>query len=98
MLSLNLLEGALSELLHSDDLVQMSETIEGIGNKFIKWKEAFESMGLKVNLKKTKVMISGGITKDGISKSKDDLCGVCSLRVKANSVLCLQCGKWIHGR
>ena len=22
----------------------------------------------------------------------------CSLRVKANSVLCVQCGKWIHGR
>ena len=27
-----------------------------------------------------------------------DLCGVCSLRVKANLVLCIQCGKWIHGR
>ena len=25
-------------------------------NKFIKWKEAFESKGLKVNLGKTKVM------------------------------------------
>ena len=23
---------------------------------------------------------------------------VCSLRVRANSVLCSQCGKWIHGR
>ena len=22
----------------------------------------------------------------------------CSLRVRANSPLCLQCGKWIHGR
>ena len=22
---------------------------------------------------------------------------VCSLRVKANSALCVQCGKWIHG-
>ena len=31
-------------------------------------------------------------------KIKVDPCGVCSLRVKANSVLCLQCGKWIHGR
>ena len=33
------------------------------------------------------VMISGGITKDGMSKSKVDLCGVYSLRVKAISVL-----------
>ena len=44
------------------------------------------------------VMVRGGITKDGLSKSKVDPCGVCRLRVKANSVLCLQCGKWIHGR
>ena len=25
-------------------------------------------------------------------------CGVCSLTVKANSVVCSQCGKWNHGR
>ena len=52
---------------------------------------------MKVNLGKTKVMVSGSITKDGMSKSKVDRCGVCSLRVKANSVLCVQCGRWIHG-
>ena len=33
-----------------------------------------------------------------MSKSKVEPCGVCSLRVKANSVLCVQCGRWIHGR
>ena len=43
-------------------------------------------------------MVCDGITKDGMSKSKLDPCGVCSLRVKANSVFCLQCGKCIHGR
>ena len=31
-------------------------------------------------------------------KSKVDPCGVCSLRAKANPVLCLQCGRWIHDR
>ena len=35
------------------------------------------------------------ITKYGISKSRVDPCGVCSLGVKASSVLC---GKWEHGR
>ena len=54
MLSLNLPEGVLSELLYADDLVLMSETIEGLKNRFIKWKEAFDSMVLKVNLGKTK--------------------------------------------
>ena len=39
-------EGALSELLYADDLVLMSETIEGQWNKFLKLKESFESKGL----------------------------------------------------
>ena len=91
-------EGAQCELLRTNDLVQMSRTIEGRKNKFIKWKEAFQSKCLKVNLGKTRVMVNGGITKDGMSKSKVDPCGVCSLRVKTISVLCLYCGKWIHGR
>ena len=43
-------------------------------------------------------MVCGSITKDGISKSKFDPCGVCSLRIKVSSALCLQCGKWIYGR
>ena len=90
-------EGALREFLYADDVVLMSETIEGLRNKFLKWKEAFERKGLKVNLGKTKVMVCDGITKDGMSISKIDPCGAYSLRVKANSVLCLQCGKWIDG-
>ena len=76
----------------------MSETIEGLGGKFLKWKEAFESKGLTANLGKTKVMVSTGITQDGLSKSKVDPCGVCSLRVKANSVFYIHCGWWINGR
>ena len=44
------------------------------------------------------MMVSGSITKDGLPKGQVEPCGVCSLRVKANSVLCAQCGKWIHGR
>ena len=43
---------SLSELLYADDIVLMNETIKGLGNKFIKWKEAFEWKGLKVNLGK----------------------------------------------
>ena len=49
----------------------------------------FCEQGLKVNHGKTQVTVSG---------SKVDSCGVSSLRVKTNSVLCLQCGKWIHLR
>ena len=45
--------GALGELLYADDdLVQMSETMEGLWNKFLKWKWAFESKGLEANFGK----------------------------------------------
>ena len=91
-------EGALGELLHANDLVLISEKIVGLKNRFIKWKEAFETKVWKVYLGKTNVMVSGGITKDGMCKSNVDPCGVCSMKVKDNSALCLQCGKWIHSR
>ena len=97
LMSLYLPEGGLSELLYAGDYVPMSETIEGLRNKLLKWKEAFESRGLKVNVEKTKVVVISGIIKDFMSNSKVDPCGFCSLTVKLNSVLCMQCGKWIHG-
>ena len=86
-----------SELLYADDLILISEAMEDHRNNFLQWKEAFESKGLKVNLGKLRIMVSGGITKDGMSKGKVDPCRVCSLSVKTNSALCVQCGKWNHG-
>ena len=55
--------------------------------------EICENIGLKVNFGKTKVMDSGGIAEDDLSKDK-----VCCLTVKVKSVSCVQCDKWIHGR
>ena len=55
-------------------------------------------MVLKVTFYKTNVVVRGSIIKDGMSKSKDDPCRVCRLRVNANSVLYVQCVKWIYGR
>ena len=91
-------KGVLRELLYADGLVLKSETIEGLRNKFLKWKEAFESKRLQANLGKTKVMASGGNTKNGMPKSTVDPCGVCSFRIKVNSVMCLHCDNLIHGR
>ena len=85
-------KGTPSELLYAHDIGLMSEKIEGLRKKFLEWKEFFESKGFKFNLG------SGGIIKDDMSRSKVDPCGVCNLRTKANSALCLQCGKWIHAR
>ena len=33
-----------------------------------------------------------------VTVSKVDPCGICGKRVMANSVLCVKCRKWIHGR
>ena len=46
-------------------------------DKFLKWREAFESKGLNVNLKKTKVMVSG--SKGEVLKSKVDPCAKCGI-------------------
>ena len=89
-------QGLMNEMLYADDLVLMSETMEGLRDRFWRWKEAFESKGLKVNLGKTKVMVSG--MERELLVSKIDPCGMCGKRVGANSVLCVRCGKWIHGR
>ena len=89
--------GGCVECAADDDLVLMSVTIEGLVNKFRQLKEAFESMGLKVNLGKTKVIVAGGFTTDVLSKIKVYPCEVCSLIVNMKSVLCVQCGKLIHG-
>ena len=43
-----------------------------------------------MNLKKTKVMVSG--SKDVVLKSKVDLCAKCGKRVMAN-LMCTMCGK-----
>ena len=65
------MQGLTKEMLHADDLDLMSESRENL-KEFLKWKEAFKSKGLKVNLKKTKVMMSG--SKGEVLKSKVDSC------------------------
>ena len=38
-------------------------------------------------------MLTGCVSKDGLSKSKVDPCGLMAI-----SVLCVKCGKWLHVR
>ena len=59
VISKNAREGLMNEILYADDLVLMSESMENYKKKFLKWKEALESKGLRVNPKKSKVMVSG---------------------------------------
>ena len=47
------------ELLYADDLVIIAETEDELRMKLIKWKTNLETKGLRVNVRKTKIMISG---------------------------------------
>ena len=91
VISENAREGSMNEILHVDNLVLMSKSIENLKERFLKWKEAFESNRLKVNLKKTKVMVSG--LKAEVLKSKVDPCAKCGKRVMANLLMCTKCSK-----
>ena len=51
---------------------------------------------MTVNIRKTKMMVSGAEGK--IVRSKVDPCGICGKRVMSNAVLCTVCKKWIHAR
>ena len=89
-------EGLLWEILYADDLILMAESLAELQGKFDNWKGAIEKKGMKVNMSKTKVMVFGEGGERVVSKV--DQCGVCDKRVKANSVLCVGCGKWVHKR
>ena len=86
----------MNEILYVDHLVVMSESMWNLKEKFLKLKETFQSKGLKVNLKKTKVLVSG--SKGEVLKSKVDPCVKCSKRVMVNSMMCTKFDKWVHGR
>ena len=89
VISENAKEGLMNKILYANDLVLMSESIENLKDKFLKWKQAFESkvkMKVKVNLKKAKEIVSG--LKDEVLKSKVYPCAKCGQRVTANSVMC----------
>ena len=85
-----------NELLYADDLVIMTKTMEDLREKYLNGKDALESKGLKVNTRKTKVMVSR--SEGELFKSKIDPFGVCRRRVMVNSVLCTKCGNWVHGK
>ena len=85
IISENARERLMNHILYADDLVLMSESIENLKEKFLKWKEAFESKGMKMKLKKTKVIVSG--SKGEALKIKVDPCTKCGKRLMANSMM-----------
>ena len=85
------------ELLYADDLVIISDNLEELLQKVQTWKDAMEDKGLRINMGKTKIMISGPKL-DLLKKSGQDPCAVCLKGVGSNSMQCGGCSLWVHNR
>jgi len=83
------------ELLYADDLAVIAETEEELINRLNDWKDNVESKGMRVNMNKTKVGISGERQKVR-QKAVRWPCGVCFKGVGSNSLQCTSCQKWVH--
>jgi len=84
------------ELLYADDLAVIAETEEELIKRLNEWKDNLESKGMRVNLNKTKVMISGERQKVRQKAVRWPCIGVCSKGVGSNSLQCTSCQKWVH--
>ena len=87
---------SLMELLYADDLVLCGELLIDVMDKYKRWKNAVEGKGLRVNVDKTKGMQLSFGKKSSVSKV--DPCGFCGERVGCNSIQCTKCQKWVHCR
>ena len=75
----------------------MAKTMEELEAQFIRWKAVFEGKGLKINLGKTKVMESGGVS-GVVVLAEIDPCSVCGKRASVICGRCKTCKKWVHVR
>ena len=80
---------------YADDLVILAETFEVLMMKMAVWKNGLESKGLKVNMGKTKVMISSRDLHTLQTSSKYP-CAVCGKGVGKNMFFCGECSFWVH--
>ena len=77
------------------DLVIVDETLDGLVKRFKTWKTEMEAKGLRVNMDKSKIMISG----PNLHTLKDTgkfPCAVCRTGLGNNSIYCSSCSHWVH--
>jgi len=73
----------------------IAETKEDLIKRLNEWKDFMENRGMRVNMNKTKVMISGERQKVA-QKAVRWPCGVYGRDVGNNSIHCTSCKKWVH--
>jgi len=83
------------QLLYTDDLAVIAQTEDDLIKRLNEWKDFVENRGMRVNMNKTKVMISGERQKV-MQKAVRWSCGVWCRGVGNNSIQCTSCQKWVH--
>ena len=73
----------------------IAETKHNLIKRLNEWNDNAENIGMRVNMNKTKVMISGERHKV-TQKDVRWPCGVCGKGVGNNSIQCTNCQKWVH--
>ena len=76
-------------------LVISAETEEGLEMKLNKWKTEMEAKGLRVNMGKTKIMVSG-VNLQTLKDSGKYPCSVGRKGVGSNSIYCAGCSHRVH--
>ncbi len=89
-LSLEFRAGVPWEDLYADDLIIITDSMDECVRRVKIWKEEMEKKGLRMNAKKTKVLICGKEL-DILRKSGKYPCGVCYTGVGNNSINCRGC-------
>ena len=79
--------------MYDDDLVTVANTMNELIYKLGLWKKHLEAKGLRVNMRKTKIMIKN---LHSLKDSGKHPCGVCRKGVGSNSVFCDGCQSWMH--
>ena len=81
--------------MYADGPVVIVEIEEHLIRKLNEWKDNVENRGTRVNMNKTKVIISGKRQKI-TQKTVRWPCAGCGRLVGNNSKQCTSCQKWIH--
>ena len=85
------------ELLYADDLAVIADSLDECVAKLKAWKAGMENKGLRVNMPKTKCLVSG-VGLDVLKDSGKFPCAVCRSGVGSNAIQCTTCKLWVHKR
>ena len=96
-LSMEFRTGCPWEILYADDLMVSAQSMDELLVKLRKWRSEMEKKGLRVNMGRTKFMISGSKL-DVLKKSGKYPCGVCHAGLGRNGIYFSGCRRewWLQ--